>query len=244
MMTRVLMGAVAALAVAASASAATLNLNFGGVNPVVAVNYSQNGGTSWTGTQAGIFNWTQVGTGTPFKTFCTELAQNVTNPTLFTVTSNIASIPVPGGGMGAVRAGLVNTLFSLNFYSATVAGANANIRAAAFQAAIWELVHNSGINSYTDVTAANLSVTSGSFQIQNGDATVAQVQALANAYLLSVVTQIAQDGSNVLNFASLRGLYAAGAQDQLLVVPVPAPALLAGLGLIGAVALRRRITKA
>lgn len=235
-----LIGAVLAGIASAAASANTMTLKFTGVNPGVNVSYSYNG-SGFTQTTAGLFTW-QGGV----KTFCTQLNENISNNQ--TVTFNVVAaeaVPdatAPGnpnpGPMGAIKAQVLRDLYARNYSLATLVGSN--IAAAAFQVVVWEITHETlGQGQDAAAFAASLNLLNGTFKL-NGN-TNAAVLAAANALLDSLG---GQSGSDFLGFAGLRGLTHVEFQDQLIVVPVPAPALLAGLGLLGGVVARRRMKKA
>lgn len=229
------MGAVAACAVAASASASNLSLTFNGVGPSVSVNYSFNGAPA-ANTSAGVFNWN----GNTVKTFCTQLNENISNGQ----TVNFAVVapelvpdnpPASPGNMGAIKAEVMRDLYA-RFYATAVSGSAT--QAAAFQILVWEISHEDLDGAATAAAyLTKLNLAGGDFIVNSsGDSDAALSQ--ANTWRL----QLGVGG--FLGFENLRGLTNGDFQDQLIVVPVPAPALLAGLGLIGAVAVRRRMTKA
>lgn len=251
---------VAAFAVAASsANAGTLKLDFQGVGPGQSINYSKNSGSNFSGTTAGIFNWTVVGAGTTqpgfsdgqtVKSFCIELGQVVADPTTFDCV-DIQNAPnfSPPGPMGAARAALLGDLFA-RFYSTVMSGPT-NTNAAAFQLCVWEITHeegweNSGAANTSGTDLANLTAIKNNLTVANtgtvGDANVntfrvstsGSARDLANTWLGSLL-------AGGLQSSHLIGLTASSNQDQVIIVPVPAPALLAGLGLVGALVLRRRM---
>jgi hypothetical protein len=234
-----MIGAVLAGIASAAASANTMTLTFTGVNPGVNVSYSYNG-SGFTQTTAGLFNW-QGGV----KTFCTQLNENISiNQTVtFGVVAPelVPEAVAPGspnpGPMGAIKATVLRDLYARNYNLATLVGSN--IAAAAFQLVVWEISHET-LTQGQDAAAfaASLNLLNGTFKVKNN--TNAAVLAAANALLNSLG---GQNGDDFLDFANLRGLTHVQYQDQLIVVPVPAPALLAGLGLLGGVVARRRMKK-
>jgi hypothetical protein len=234
MKTRVLAGALAAGAMCAGASASNLTLTFNGVGPSVNVNYTF--GTSTANTSAGVFNWN----GSTVKTFCVQLNELISSGQTVTYAVVAPELvpdvpPVSPGNMGAIKATVMRDLF-WRFYNTAVTGTAT--QAAAFQMLVWEISHES-IGSATDASGflALLSLSTGAFKI-NSSADGNAALSLAISWLNS----LGQGGFKA--FDGLRGLTHATLQDQLIVVSVPAPALLAGLGLIGAVAVRRRLNKA
>ena len=90
---------------------------------------SQSGGSS--STFAGRFDWTvnspdgtsyggnSFDNGDALSTFCSEITQSVTPGSDYSYTNTaIADMPIPGGGMGAFRAGLLQELFDARFGTA------------------------------------------------------------------------------------------------------------------------------
>lgn len=228
MMNRVLTGALAVGAMAASASATNLALTFVNVSPGVSIQYSTNGGANWSGTTAGVFNW-QGG----YKTFCTQLGEYISGGQTVNYTCVTPDqVPdAPPGNMGVARAQVLQTLYALKYNAGMLADAT---KAAAFQSIVWEISHDSTLNNTSFATvAAGLSLTAGSFQT---DLTGART--LAQTWIGDI------QAAGFMAFTDLVGLTDPSYQDQLIVVPLPAPALLAGLGLLGAVAVRRRVAKA
>lgn len=235
-----LIGAVMAGIASAAASASTMTLKFTGVNPGVNVKYSYNG-SGWTTTAAGLFTW-QGGV----KTFCTQLNEFISNNQ--TVTFNVVSaeqVPdaqAPGspnpGPMGSIKATVLRDLYARNYDIGTL-GSDA-IAAAAFQVVVWEITHETLAQGQdAQAFAASLSMLNGTFKLKSD--TDAAVLAAANALLASLGG--GSNGNDFLAFDGLRGLTHIEFQDQLIVVPLPASALLAGLGLLGAGVLRRRVAK-
>jgi hypothetical protein len=264
-----MLGAVAAAGMAMSASAADLVLDFQGVGPGVDLNYTYStAGKVNVGTTAGVFNWevvtnnTGYNFGSTIQSFCIELTQFTDTVGGSSTSSfnlvNPANAPnsSPPGGMGPVRASLLGSLYG-QFYNqvkAVIAGfsstlthdngsftnVSANQAAAAFQVAIWEIVHEdqAGIdddNLSSFVGKLSATNNAGTFFITSNNSTVINI---ANAFLTDVMAEI---GNTLSTFGGLSAMTSPDNQDQIIVVPVPAPAALAGLGLIGIVALRRRM---
>lgn len=252
MKTRVLMGAVFAGAMSASASASTLVLKFADVNPGVGISYvfDGNGGS----TTAGVFNWTvQAGTtasgfsvGQSVKTFCTQLNENISGGQTVTygmVGTNLVpdNPPASPGNMGYTKAKVMHHLYA-NYYQTAITGGAT--QAAAFQILVWEISHEAiaaGATALSYLNSLDVVANTGQFYVTNqGGPTGART--LAASWLTALKADAAANGFDPF---SVNGLTNPALQDQLIVVvPVPAPALLAGLGLIGAVAVRRRMTKA
>lgn len=158
-------------------------------------------------------------------TFCTDLDQYVNSSYNTYQLVNLSGVPNPA--MGLDKANAVNALY-LAANSAQF-GSNSDY-AAAFQLAIWEVV-----NDYDASIAGNgLSLTAGNFKAKQTSG-AALTAAVVNAYN-SLVGQI----SGLLNGPRIvMGLKSDTHQDQLVIIPLPTGAAMAGLGL-GMIALRRR----
>src|SRR5262249_31918386 len=149
--------ALALLALAAPARAGTVTATFDTVSPGEVVTISSGGfnATGW----AGGYNFKNASgdlTGN-FGGFCIDIAQDIYgNTTLQFNVQALSAAPVPGGGMGALRANLIRELWAADYAKI---GAS-NQKAAAFQLAIWEIINETTlVNGQLD-----LSVTRGSFQ--------------------------------------------------------------------------------
>lgn len=239
-MTRVLMGAIAACAVAASASASTLQLNYSGQGFGSTVNVSFNNGMGATASHNGFAGQLKWNNGT-VTTYCVELGQ-FTGNYLFNVTS-VDNVPSPGpgstGAMNATKANLIRDLFYRAYSSV-----NSNIAGAAMQVAIWEIAFENITETTNLDDAKSQLLASGNWASQGWFKSVAGNDNQTD--INNAVTALFQSlgtGGWVLDCGPA-GLTHPTGQDQLIMIPVPAPALLAGLGLIGAVAVRRRMTKA
>jgi len=76
-----------------------------------------------------------------------------------------------------------------------------------------------------------------------GDGFTLDVTRAAGAATMGGVRYLSYNGSSYTTFATTGAATKSGLNTALYAVPVPAPALLAGAGLVGAAALRRRMTK-
>ncbi len=213
----------------ASAQAATVTAK---LNSVTGQSFKYKLGASDLTTTAGIFDWTRTGgdasnpTG-DFKSFCVELDQTLSLGNTFTYEIIATSEgPKPGlalgaGPMGQTKADMLAKLWAAHFDQALLSNANA----AAFQVAVWEIVYD-----------GNLDLFDGGFQ--------ARYTNLGSAPVFVQTAQSWLDGlGNLTEMAALRVMSNGSRQDQLVMVPLPAAAW-AGLSLIGAVAMRRKLRRA
>lgn len=182
------------------------------------------------GAQAGIYNLEVLNATLPIgnRGFCIEMQYSTSSlkpydiRTLDDAPRTQGNGPGADGTMGATKAGMIAALWGQHFAEI----GNDNIKAAAFQAAVWEIVYeNSGT---LDVSVWDN--TENTFKV-TGDANVI---AQANAWL--------QGGTN-WNGAKAHLVAVSNRDYQDYVVPVPAPAAAGlcflGLGLVGWV--RRRL---
>lgn len=230
----------AALGASAIASADTVTLTFLGFgNPsTAAVRYNNN--LAWNASSSTVFSPITVGThrwgvyGQERITFCTQLFEGVTvgqtytfnyvSPSMVPEADDPTTAPGP---MGAIKATLVQDLYR-RYYS----GLNGSVSEAAFQIALYEITHENLTATNAADAVAQLALDKGAFQAgKSGGATASAAAMLAS---------LGQGGFGSIG-SDLRGLANASAQDQLLVVPIGAPAILAGLGLVGVGFMRRRM---
>jgi hypothetical protein len=165
------------------------------------------------------------GAPTSFIAYCIDLVQTFSFNSSFDVT------PVSAlAHFGATTAGALDRLYTQRF--AAVAN---NIESAAFQLAVWEIMNE---------TSGSYSVSGGSFMAaatpgsNSNDLTAI---GYANAWLEAL-------SSGAFGGYRLTALTSATRQDQLMATPVSEPEtyamLLAGLGLMGFLARRRRLNLA
>ncbi|MFO0829794.1 MAG: VPLPA-CTERM sorting domain-containing protein [Phycisphaerales bacterium] len=254
MRTLAIVAASVAAVVASGAHAAQKTMKFVTVDPGQSVTVKWFNGTAWEehGTSAGVFKWTNTnGTGA-YVTFCCQLNENIGYGGTYLYNcvdpsavpdGGAGNLPVTPGPMGLVKAQVLKDLY-YRFYDTARSGANLGEQqknAAAFQLCVWEIVHEviGATESAQDfVTSLGLADGNGDFYVKTGGANAATL-ALAEGWL----DQLGAGG--VFNsYDALTGLTNMDNQDQLEVVPIPAPVVLAGLGLIGVAGLRRRMKKA
>ena len=209
--------------------------------------YSGTRGSAISGnTTAGRFNWTVTSgetingvtfnAGDHFTTFCTELTQFISTGDEFTYSSvAVSSMPTVGqlgAPMGSFRAGLIQELFN-DHYATAVNGTLTE--AAAFQVAVWEIVYEDRLDdAESGLTTIAIAADAGAntFVISSNYDAVQQ----ANLWLDMLTGNYSED-------SSLIGFGSESAQDQLLLVPLPAPLWLAGVGLAGVVFGRRKLQR-
>ena len=230
----------AALAVSAAASASTLTMTYLGHGHAVSTGVAYNSALSWNGRLSGSYQTVTVGSqrfsvyGQERTTFCTQIFEGVTAGQQYTF-NVVAPSQVPEandptnspGPMGEIKATLVSDLYR-RYY----AGLGNATQFGAFQIALYEITHEN-INATTAAAAVGqLGLHQGAFQASKAGG----VYATASSMLAS----LGQGGFRTMG-PDLSGLMHASAQDQLLVVPIGAPAILAGLGLVGVGIMRRRV---
>ncbi len=183
-------------------------------------------------TTAGIFDWTRTGgdAAAPlgnFKSVCVELDQSINIGAAYTYdVIETAEGPKPGialgaGPMGDAKAKLLAKLWA-NYMATALTSKDA---AASFQVAAWEIVYDDDNDLFA-----------GGFQARYAD--------LGSAPAFVQTAQTWLDSlAGLTDTAMLKVLTSRTHQDQLVMVPLPAAAW-AGLSLIGAMGLRRKLRKA
>ena len=248
-----------AIAVASTANMASAGLVIGDVISVsrigatpqrlVVANYDSSrawnaaGVTGGSNTQAGVNNFNLLTTngntsyGT-IRAFCVEIGEAFPDdPITYTMVAP-TNVPeeTPPGNMTANQSQMMQDLYS-RYYADVIdytndggSWATTADEAAAFQLVIWEISHENFTDTSNLATMkSQLAITDGAMAITNYFSN--DVLNAANAMIAALGT----GGYN--NFASLLGGANATNQDLLIVVPTPAIAGLAGLGLVG---MRRR----
>jgi hypothetical protein len=228
---------LAGLSVASVASATNMTLTFtgyglGGTNRV-----SYNHQRSWDSRGPATFYNLYCGVhsfvnsnSVSRDTFCAQLFESVTagNTYNFAVVapSNVPDEPGSPGNMGEIKATIIQDLYKRYYRQLDTAA-----EASAFQLAIYEISHENLTGATAEAAVAQLNLTKGAFQATELSAAFAD----ASAMLASLgIGGFGSMGNNLV------GLTNPTAQDQLVVVPIGAPAILAGLGLLGVGLIRRR----
>lgn len=223
---------VAVVGLAAMASADTVNMKYLGTSLGRNVKITLNGNSSdvfagqllhqfsgGTGTIGSQLNGVQT-------TFCTDLSQFVnTNFQSYSVVG-VESVPNPGTAIGLTKANMIRDLYGsangLQF--ATGNNTSNNDFAAAFQMAIWSIVYNGSVT--LNGSALTLKNTNGT--------------AISGTLLTAFNNVATYVGSGLRNGGVVYGVTSGSFQDQLVVVPMPAPAFAAGAGLLAVAGFRRR----
>lgn len=191
----------------------------------------------WTGTL--VYEVTGVDPNSPFASqfsvgqtlnaFCTDFFSSAGSATF--MLGDLSDAPQPGSyQMGEDRAALISGLYAAHYDN--LGSANSY---SAFQLAIWEIAFEDEF----DGTLASLDLESGQFFSDEDFATSGSrdtVVALANS-MLADAWDAWQNGEGLHLLAAMD---VEGAQDFIIVIPLPAPAWMALAGLVGIAALRRR----
>lgn len=244
-------GLVAAAAVATNSSAAidvgdTLTLSRVGTQPGKTVWHDYDSSRAWnqalpsgaTGSLAiaGITTFNVAGGG-QVQTFCIEINEGFPDDPISYTVAELTNVPEesPPGAMSAAQASVLQDLYA-RYYADIItddAGetwANRSDEAAAFQLVIWEITHENmtGASTASDVVS-RLDISMGAMAFTNtANANVASIAS-------SMISSLGSGGFQLMT--NLLGLTNPDNQDMLIVVPTPAIAGLAGLGLVG---MRRR----
>lgn len=168
----------------------------------------------------------------PFESFCVDLNEyvkvgNTYNYTIKTLESSPNPDPGSPSGMGTARADALRRLWWQYRADVEIGTTDQkNIKAAAFQLAIWEIVFEtptltSGLPSFNLAT--------GSLQLLSSTANYNSILSKTVTYL-SAASNLSGTGEPMLVVLSMPN-----GQDQLVVMPVPASAL-GGTMLLGVVA--------
>ncbi len=213
-------GIIAALA-GTTAQADIIYSTFESVSPGQNISYSVDGGSNFADSKAGTFNWTRSsgdyhngGAAGHYITYCIELSQRVAYGDRYTYEAMaVEDAAKPGAGMGQAKADLLSELFG-RFHRHDFDQQEAT----GFQAAVWEIVHDSGSDLAT-----------GDFQVVDDDSDFYDI---ANTWLGAL------DGTGPM--ADLAAMTSDTVQDQIFIVPAPTSMSLAVLGVFAATRRRRK----
>lgn len=249
-----LIGATMALGLTAVASASSVNLTFDGYGAglVMKLSYQSNQSfsavnrNSGSNIQAREHNFTNTANSVQMRNYCVQVFESVSPGNTYSydqvAVENVPDFPPGPGPMGAVRAALMRNLYG-RFYSQVSDGTD-NIKCAAFAMLVWEISHENltgaGATATAVLNSGAINVSLGAFQASATGTLTGDRLAAFNQAQSWIATMVAQ--SNVLkDNVNIYGLTNPLAQDHIgVLIPVPAPALLAGLGLVGVVSGRRR----
>jgi hypothetical protein len=216
-------------ALAGTTLADTINARFTGVSPGQTVSVRYDGHNM--NTQAGVFNFlrsasnpgTLPGFAPTFQGFCIDLTESVSNGHDYSwSTYSLANAPTSdAGAMGATRAARLGRLFA-NQYAALATAASQAQAYAAFQLAVWEIVHDSGLD-----------LDHGNFKVNNAPS---GTEALAQSWLNNLGSG---QGWNLIAIDDASN-DCDGHQGYVL-VPAPGAAALVGVGLVASGRRRRRV---
>ena len=234
----VLAAGIGAATLSGAAEASNINLTFVGFGPSQSTRIHYDASAAYNAGTASTFNSIPAGQiwfGGGINTYCLQVFEglpDVGDSGRWDIAplASLPEAPPAPGPMGALRAQLVLDLYARHYYGSL----NSASESAAFQVVLWELTHEnfdeSGGIAIDLLLQADLAL--GAFQLD----TASPVFTLANSYLADL-----GGGGNLFDFANLYGLTSPTFQDLLTVVPIPAPVLLCGAGLLGAAFLRRRL---
>jgi len=212
--TRITAAAIAALAFSAGAQADTVKLTGfrDGLSASVDLDAPRNV-TTQGGEYVGLWN------GNTFNSLCVDVMQNISFGSSYT---DYTAVSAAAHGFTATQQTLLNKLYT-NHYAASRAN---GISAAAFQIAAWEIAYDG--NGTLDIGA-------GSFRMGVGGSGTAKTTAS------SWLSGLAGASTGAWSFTVLES---GRHQDLLVAMPVPEPSsmamLLAGLGVMGGIARRRK----
>lgn len=208
--------------------------------------WDQSGGVNFTSSsiKAGERVWTNQ-YGREVITYCIQVFESASigDTITFNRTTDLTTVPEAPpspGPMAGFQVNLVQDLYSRFIDKKTgeiasgtsLDGFEYSVASSAFQLVLWEIVHENFDASNVDQASEQLSLETGAFQANSDqDATLAAS---------TIMAELGEDGWGSIG-DKLVGLSSPSKQDQLTVVPLPTPVLLAGIGLLGAGIVRRRM---
>lgn len=170
-----------------------------------------------------------MGSGTrDWITYCIDLTQNAGDGTFNLVNLRDAPVTNPApSNKWALSNEQIDALNSL--YHAHFANADTNNEAAAFQAAVWEIVFDwASVDGGTFSAGNTWNLTHGKVRIHNN---------VSNAYFTQYLNAAVAEG-NTRNILS--AIVSGSKQDQLVVIPLPGAGAMAGAGMLMVASRRRR----
>lgn len=196
--------------------------------------------------KAGERKWTTE-YGQDIVTYCIQLYEGIDigQSLCFDVVHDLTTIPewppYPGP-MNSTQVGLVEDLYAryidketgqLRSGTSLTDSYDYNTAASAFQLVLWEISHEAIQEGTLNNGRTELTLDLGAFRADTSSHVTG-----GNAADL-IMSSLGDGGWKTMG-GNLIGLTNETYQDQLMVVPLPMPALLAGIGLAGAVVMRRR----
>lgn len=234
-MRKIVMGVVSVMAVAGAASADVVGVKFTGTGK------GGNYGVVFNGSSMNVFagqlkhtlgggTGAAAGLSGSHVTFCTDLYQYVSSTTITYDVVPIEALP-SSSPMGAARASALLDIYT-TANGAQNASAAADALASAFQLAVWEVATDYN----PEVGASSLNVAAGGFRASKTDGS--PLPANVQAHLATFFAAVGAPRGAAA--PELVGLRSGSNQDQLLQVPGPGSAAIAGLGGLLTVGRRRR----
>lgn len=157
-----------------------------------------------------------------FITYCIDLTQYAGDGVFNLVGLREAPITTPAPAdkweLGQDQADALNALYNAHF-----AGVDTNAEAAAFQAAVWEIVFD-----WASVDAGTFALAGGTVRVHNNISATT-----FNSYVSAARARI--DTTSMLG-----ALTSEGRQDQLVVIPLPGAGVMGAAGMLAIGARRRR----
>ena len=185
--------------------------------------------------------------GAQVTTYCIQIYEraNIGETCDFTVTRDLTMVPESPpypGAMNSTQAGLIEDLYARYIDGRTgmvkeaVGTSDYDTAASAFQLVVWEIVNESSIDGSLDEARNQLSMDMGAFRADLGS------EGDVNMVVNNILDGLGQGGWQNTG-GSMRGLSNPTRQDQLMIVPLPLPGVLAGIGLVGGIIMRRKLSK-
>ena len=170
----------------------------------------------------------RLGTGASARdhlTYCIDLTQNAGDGTFNLVGLRDAPVTAPNpSNQWEMNQAQVDSLNAL--YNAHYASVDTNTEAAAFQAAVWEIVFD-----WASVSSNTFGLNSGKVRISNNVSTSTFNNYVNTAFSRGNTTSV------------LGAIVSSSKQDQLVLIPLPSAGLMAGAGLMLVGSRRRRSMK-